>query len=122
ECPRILEVKCLVAGYGGGEVLHGIDLAVDEGERVVVLGPNGHGKTTLFRAITGLLPPRAGHVLLDGKEITRWRADAIAAAGLVYIPQRDRLVPETVVTENLLMSDCHRPTGSDGRRRAAPRH
>ena len=69
----MLEVRGLVAGYGGGEVLHGIDLVVNEGEGVIVLGPNGHGKTTLLRAITGLLPPRAGQVLLDGKDITRWK-------------------------------------------------
>ena len=90
----MLEVKGLVAGYGGGEVLHGIDLVVNEREGVIVLGPNGHGKTTLLRTITGLLPPRAGKVLLDGKEITRWRADSIAAAGLVHIPQGDLLFPE----------------------------
>ena len=104
----MLEVKGLVAGYGGGEVLHGIDLAVNEGEGVIVLGPNGHGKTTLLRAITGLLPPRAGQVLFDGKDITRWRADSIAAAGLVHIPQGDLLFPEMTVTENLLLGAYNR--------------
>ena len=52
----MLEVKGLVAGYAGSEVLHGIDLVVNDREGVIVLGPNGHGKTTLLRAITGLLP------------------------------------------------------------------
>src|SRR5437773_9854863 len=106
----MLEVKGLVAGYAGSEVLHGIDLVVDKGEGVVVLGPNGHGKTTLLRTITGLLPPRAGKVLLDGKEITRWRADSIAAAGLVHIPPGDLLFPEMTVTDNSLMGACHGPT------------
>jgi len=115
----MLEVRGLVAGYGGGEVLHGIDLVVNEGEGVVVLGPNGHGKTTLLRAITGLMPPRAGQVLLDGKDITRWRAHSIAAAGLVHIPQGDLLFPEMTVTENLLMGAYYRPTWSERRDRLA---
>lgn len=109
----MLEVKGLVAGYGGGEVLHEIDLVVNEGEGVVVLGPNGHGKTTLLRAITGLMAPRAGQVLLDGKDITHWRAHSIAAAGLVHIPQGDLLFPEMTVTENLLMGAYYGPTWSE---------
>ena len=109
----MLEVKGLIAGYAGSEVLHGIDLAVRDGEGVVVLGPNGHGKTTLLRAITGLLPPRAGTVLLEGKDITRWRADVIAAAGVVHIPQGDLLFAEMTVLENLLMGAYHRPTWSE---------
>ena len=108
----MLEVKGLVAGYSGSEVLHGIDLVVKDGEGVIVLGPNGHGKSTLLRAITGLLPPRAGQVFLDGKEITRWRTDLIAAAGVVHIPQGDLLFAEMTVTENLLMGAFHGPTWS----------
>jgi branched-chain amino acid transport system ATP-binding protein len=106
----VLEVKGLAAGYAGSEVLHGIDLVVNDGEGVVILGPNGHGKTTLLRAISGLLPPRAGQVLLNGKEITHWRADVIAAAGVVHIPQGDLLFPEMTVLENLLMGAYHGPT------------
>jgi branched-chain amino acid transport system ATP-binding protein len=108
----MLEVKGLVAGYAGSEVLHGIDLVVNDAEGVIVLGPNGHGKTTLLRAITGLLPPRAGQVLFDGKDITRWRPDVIAAAGVVHIPQGDLLFPEMSVFENLLMGAYHGPTWS----------
>ncbi len=106
----MLEVKGLTAGYAGSEVLHGIDLVVKDGEGVIVLGPNGHGKSTLLRAITGLLPPRAGQVFLDGKEITHLRPDLIAAAGVVHIPQGDLLFPEMTVTENLLMGAYHGPT------------
>jgi len=113
----MLEVKGLVAGYAGSEVLHGIDLVVDKGEGVVVLGPNGHGKTTLLRAITGLLPPRAGQVLWNGTDITRWRPDVIAAAGVVHIPQGDLLFPEMTVTENLLMGAFHRPTWAERKAR-----
>jgi branched-chain amino acid transport system ATP-binding protein len=106
----LLEVRGLHAGYAGSEVLHGVDLRVEEGECVVVLGPNGHGKTTLLRAITGLLPARSGQVVLNGQDITRWRADVIAAAGVVHIPQGDLLFPEMTVRENLLMGAYHRPT------------
>ncbi len=113
----MLEVKGLVAGYAGSEVLHGIDLVVDKGEGVVVLGPNGHGKTTLLRAITGLLTPRAGQVLWNGTDITRWRPDVIAAAGVVHIPQGDLLFPEMTVTENLLMGAYHRPTWAQRKER-----
>jgi branched-chain amino acid transport system ATP-binding protein len=113
----MLEVKGLVAGYAGSEVLHGIDLVVNDGEGVIVLGPNGHGKTTLLRAITGLLPPKAGQVLFNGRDITRLRADVIAAAGLVHIPQGDLLFPEMTVLENLLMGAYHRPTWSERNQR-----
>jgi branched-chain amino acid transport system ATP-binding protein len=109
----MLEVKGLVAGYAGSEVLHGIDLVVNDGEGVVVLGPNGHGKTTLLRTISGLLPQRAGRVLLNGKDITRWRADVIAGAGVVHIPQGDLLFPEMTVLENLLMGAYHGPTWAE---------
>ena len=109
----MLEVKGLTAGYSGSEVLHGIDLEVDEHEGVIVLGPNGHGKSTLLRAITGLLRPTAGQVIFKGKDITRWRPDVIAAAGLVHIPQGDLLFPEMTVTENLLMGAFHRPTWAE---------
>ncbi len=109
----MLEVRSLTAGYAGSEVLHGIDLVVKDGEGVIVLGPNGHGKTTLLRAITGLLPPRSGSVLLDDKDITRWRPDVIAAAGVVHIPQGDLLFGEMTVLENLLMGAYHRSTWTE---------
>src|SRR5205807_5861402 len=99
----VLEVKGLTAGYAGSEVLHGVDLRVGEGEGVVVLGPNGHGKTTLLRAVSGLVPARSGEVVFDGQDITRWAAHVIAAAGVVHIPQGDLLFPEMTVRENLLM-------------------
>ena len=113
----MLEVKGLTAGYAGSEVLHGIDLTVKDGEGVIVLGPNGHGKTTLLRAITGLLPPRSGSVLLDEREITRWRPDVIAAAGVVHIPQGDLLFPDMTVLENLVMGAYLRATWSERNQR-----
>jgi branched-chain amino acid transport system ATP-binding protein len=99
----ILEVEGLEAGYGGAKVLHGLDLHVGDGEGVVVLGPNGHGKTTLLRALSGLLRSSAGTIRFHGIDVTRWRADQIAKAGLVHIPQGDLVFHEMNVRENLLL-------------------
>jgi branched-chain amino acid transport system ATP-binding protein len=99
----MLEVRGLHAGYAGSEVLFGLSLRVDQGEGVVVLGPNGHGKTTLLRAISGLVRPTAGVVELDGEPISDKRPDEIAAAGVIHIPQGDLLFPEMTVYENLVM-------------------
>ena len=99
----MLRVTDLYAGYGGSEVLHSVSLYVDDGESVIVLGPNGHGKTTLLRAISGLIRPTAGIVEFDGLVISGMRASEIVAAGVIHIPQGDLPFPELTVMENLLM-------------------
>jgi branched-chain amino acid transport system ATP-binding protein len=99
----MLEVRDLHAGYAGSEVLFGVSLSVDSGEGVVVLGPNGHGKTTLLRAVSGLVRPSSGTVELDGERISEKQPEAIAAAGVIHIPQGDMLFPEMTVYENLVM-------------------
>lgn len=99
----MLTVTDLYAGYAGAEVLHAVSLEVKEGEAVVILGPNGHGKTTLLRAISGLIRPTNGTVALEGRVISNLRAEEIVAAGVVHIPQGDLLFPQMTVTENLLM-------------------
>jgi branched-chain amino acid transport system ATP-binding protein len=99
----VLSVSNLSAGYGGSTVLHSISLRVDDGETVVVLGPNGHGKTTLLRAISGLIRPTAGTIEFDGVDTTHLATDAIVDAGIVHIPQGDLPFPEMTVLENLLV-------------------
>jgi branched-chain amino acid transport system ATP-binding protein len=99
----VLKVEDLEAGYAGSQVLHSISLRVGDGETVVVLGPNGHGKTTLLRAISGLVRPRAGRVEFDGTELTHLPTEQIVAAGVVHIPQGDLPFPEMTVLENLLV-------------------
>jgi branched-chain amino acid transport system ATP-binding protein len=99
----MLKVTDLQAGYAGSEVLHSLSLEVSDGESVVVLGPNGHGKTTLLRAISGLIRPAGGRVEFDGQDITHKRASDIVAAGVIHIPQGDLPFPELTVMENLLM-------------------
>ena len=98
-----LSVTGLRAGYVGSEVLHGVSLEVREGEAVAILGPNGHGKTTLLRAISGLLRPAAGRVELDGADVAGWAAERVAAKGLIHVPQGDLPFAEMTVLENLLM-------------------
>jgi branched-chain amino acid transport system ATP-binding protein len=84
-------------------VLAGISLSVPEGSLVTVVGPNGHGKSTLLRAISGLLPTRRGSIRLFGKPLGGLAPHAVAAAGVVHVPQGDMLFPEMTVHENLMM-------------------
>ena len=99
----MLQVAGLRAGYAEATVIRGLDLVVGAGEVVVLIGPNGHGKTTLLRAISGLIRPAAGQVLLGGQDVTGWPAERIATGGLVHVPQGDGLFAEMTVEENLLM-------------------
>ncbi len=97
----LLEIEGLEAGYGAQAVLHGLTLAVGEGSFVALVGPNGHGKSTTLRAISGLLRARAGNIRLAGERIDRLRPDQIVAAGIIHVPQGDMLFPELTVLENL---------------------
>jgi branched-chain amino acid transport system ATP-binding protein len=96
----LLEVQALRAGYGPVEVLRGIDLAVDTGEVVVVLGANGAGKTTTMRAISGTIA-RHGTVRFDGRDITGESPDAIVRMGIAQVPQGRGTFPELTVHDNL---------------------
>ena len=99
----MLEVRGLGTGYGPTQILHDCSIDVPEGRLVVVIGPNGHGKSTLLRAISGLLPARTGTVRLDGIDVTGLSPQALVRHGLVHIPQGDLLFPDMTVDENLLM-------------------
>src|SRR6202023_3956242 len=81
----------------------GVSLEVGAGEFVAVVGPNGHGKTTLLKTISGLLSASGGSITLAGFDLTQRRADQIVAAGVVHVPQGDLLFPDMTVRENLLM-------------------
>jgi branched-chain amino acid transport system ATP-binding protein len=97
----LLDVTGLSAGYGDVRVLRDISLAVRAGETSAILGPNGHGKTTLLRTISGLHRAVAGKIVFDGVDITRARANRISSLGLVHAPQGDLLFAEMTVIENL---------------------
>ncbi len=102
EAP-LLEIRGLKAGYGPFEVLHGIDIDVAEGEIVAVLGANGVGKTTLNRALSGLIRPRAGSIRFAGGDITTANHADIVRAGLIHVPEGRKVFPNLSVRENLLL-------------------
>jgi branched-chain amino acid transport system ATP-binding protein len=95
-----LEVHELRSGYGQQEVLHGIDLTVGDGESVGLIGPNGHGKSTLMSTIAGLLTPTGGSVEMFGEGL-RASPRAAAERGLVLIPQATPLFPDLTIAETL---------------------
>lgn len=99
----LLDVRDLSAGYNGLTVLDGVSLTIGAGEFVAIVGPNGHGKSTLLKTISGLVPARSGTITLAGTEISRLRADRVVAAGVVHVPQGDLLFPDMTVRENLMM-------------------
>jgi len=97
----MLKVEGLDAFYGKVQVLHGLSLEVARGEILCLLGRNGAGKTTALKAIMGLVPPRAGAVMLDGVDISLLPPEDIAKEGIGYVPQGRRLFAELTVAENL---------------------
>lgn len=99
----LLTIDSISAGYLGRDVLRELSLEIEQGAFVAIIGPNGHGKTTLLRAISGLLPLHDGRIALDGADIHRRRPDEIVAAGIVHVPQGDLLFPDMTVLENLQM-------------------
>lgn len=96
----LLDVRALHVHYGGIRALHGIDLHVEEGEIVALLGANGAGKSTTLRAISGLVPS-TGEVHFEGKRIQGMRADRISRAGLRHVPEGRRIFARMTVRENL---------------------
>jgi ABC-type branched-subunit amino acid transport system ATPase component len=97
----LLRIDQLRAGYGPVNVLDGIQLHVDQGEFVVMLGANGAGKTTTMRAISGLIP-RHGVVEFEGHDIHKASADSIVRAGVAQVPQGRGTFPELSVEDNML--------------------
>lgn len=99
----LLELADVHAGYGGGDVLQGLDLAVEEGSATCLVGPNGAGKSTVLRVVSGLLKPRRGGVRFDGAEIGGCEPSDILSRGIVQVPQSNGLFPNLTVRENVLM-------------------
>lgn len=105
----VLQVEGLVAGYGGSRVLAGIDLEVSRGSVMAVLGRNGMGKSTLLRALMGLLPASAGSVRFDGRETIGLKPYEISNLGMAYVPQGREIFAGFTVEENLLMGLLGKP-------------
>ena len=100
---EVVAARALHAGYDDVEVLRGIDVAVRAGELVAVLGANGAGKTTMMRALSGLLRPSGGSIKLEAREISTLPAHRIARAGVVLVPEGRQVFPELSVVDNLLL-------------------
>ena len=98
---EILNVSQLRAGYGAVEVLRGVDLTVNAGETVALLGSNGAGKTTLNGVLSGLVKARSGHVNFEGQDITGCHARKVVQAGLIHVPEGRKVFPNLSVLENL---------------------
>ena len=107
----LLEAIGLRAGYGGSEILHGVDLAVDAGEIVTIIGPNGSGKSTAMKAVVGVAPVTAGAVRFDGRSIESLPADRRIPLGICYVPQTENVFPSLTIAENLEMGGFLRKDG-----------
>ena len=99
----LLEASDLVAGYGETEILHGVSITVSEGEVITIIGPNGCGKSTLMKAIVGLLRIRTGNVTFRGADISALPPEQIVRTGLCYVPQTNNVFPSLTIRENLEM-------------------
>ena len=100
---RWLDVKNIEGGYGSVKIIHGIDIYVDEGEFVTIIGPNGCGKSTLIKIIFGIATYYGGVVKHKGEDVSGWRTDILATRGIAYVPQVDNVFPSLSVEENLQM-------------------
>lgn len=98
---RLLDIEAVQAGYGTHPVLHRVSLHVARDEAVGLFGPNGHGKTTLLRTISGLLKPITGNIHFDGRDITGAPPSAIVGLGLVHAQQGNKLFGDMAVAETL---------------------
>jgi branched-chain amino acid transport system ATP-binding protein len=89
--------------YGASQILFGVDLIVQKGDTMALLGRNGAGKSTTFKAIAGIAPPRRGRIMLDGKIISGRAPYRIARAGIGYVPEDRQVFPDHTVHDNLLI-------------------
>jgi branched-chain amino acid transport system ATP-binding protein len=105
----LLVAEGLVGGYGGMDILNGVDLKVRADEIVVIVGPNGAGKSTAMKAIFGLVPAREGRVTLAGEEITNFTPVELVKRGMAYVPQERNIFRNLTVRENLEMGAYLKP-------------
>jgi ABC-type branched-subunit amino acid transport system ATPase component len=97
----MLTLKGVFAGYGGGDVLKGVDLTVTEGSVTCVVGPNGAGKSTLLKVVSGLIHPRAGKVLFQDQDLTHASPRRIVLSGIVQVIQSRGIFPQMTVRDNV---------------------
>ncbi len=112
----LLEVTGLTAGYGAAPVLHDIDLTVEKGQIVAVMGANGAGKTTLLRTLSGLLRPTAGRVVFDGTDLRTTKVEQMVRLGVAHVPEGRGVVTELTVDENLRLGGLWRSDRKDAQK------
>ena len=97
----MLEAEDISVHYGKAQILHGVNLKVEKGEIVAIMGPNGTGKTVFLRTISGLLRPTTGSITFLGERIDKLPSHEIVKKGIAHCPERQKLFPEMTVMENL---------------------
>ncbi len=100
---RVLDVNGLNGGYGSVQILYDINLYVEEGEFVTIIGPNGCGKSTFIKTIFGIASYYSGEVIHKGENVSGWRTDQLVNRGIAYVPQVDNVFPSLTIYENLQM-------------------
>jgi branched-chain amino acid transport system ATP-binding protein len=113
----ILSLRSVVAGYGAGDILKGVDLDVTPGTVTCLIGPNGAGKSTVLKCVSGLLRPRSGSVTYEGELINKCSPRDRLLRGIVHVPQDRSLFPAMTVWDNLLMGGYAMPDQKEVRRR-----
>ncbi|HJC91269.1 ABC transporter ATP-binding protein [Mediterraneibacter glycyrrhizinilyticus] len=109
----MLEVKDLEVYYGVIQAIKGVSFEVNQGEVIALIGANGAGKTTILHTVTGLLSPKRGQVIFEGKDITRVPAHKIVSMGMAHVPEGRRVFAELSVYENLKMGAYTRKDRSE---------
>ena len=107
----MLEVRHLETSYGSSQVLYGIELHIDVGQVVTLMGRNGMGKTTTIKSICGIVAPQAGSIILEGQDIAGLPSHKIARAGIGLVPEGRQIFPNLTVKENLVAT-AHNLAGS----------
>ena len=108
----MLELVGVETFYGPSQVLFGVDLAIESGEVVTLMGRNGMGKTTTVRSIMGLLAPRRGTIRFAGRDVTGLRSHKVARLGIGYVPEGRQVFPALTVRENLVATASRRNAGA----------
>ena len=106
--PPLLEIRDLVVRYGEIEAVRGLSFSVGAGEVVTLLGSNGAGKSTTLKAISGLVRPAAGTILLEGKPLEGLKPEAIVRLGVAHVPEGRRVFPGLTVRENIMLGASNR--------------
>ncbi len=108
----MLEIKDLAAAYSGIQALRGVDLHIEAGEMVALIGANGAGKSTLLNCLSGTVRPRRGSIRFEGREIAGVRPHRVARQGLLQVPEGRQILVELTVEENLLLGELARGSRS----------